>query len=131
MKQEQFLDILDRDEAEARWKSAIDVAPPGSETIPIEQSLSRVLAENVRSEVDVPGFDRSNMDGFAVRAVDTFGASEREPVTLRLAGHAIDAGHAPEFEIERGTACAIATGGVDASSLSPPRDSHELGGYFS
>lgn len=112
MKQEQFLDILERDEAEARWKAAIDVTSPGSETISIEQSLSRVLAENVQSEVDVPGFDRSNMDGFAVRAVDTFGATEEEPQRLRLNAETIPTGIAPTQEVTPGSATTIATGGM-------------------
>ena len=110
MKQEQFLEVLDRDEAEVRWRAAIDVAPIGAEAIPIEHSLSRVLAENVRSEVDVPGFDRSNMDGFAVRAADTFGASEEEPVRLHLNEETIPTGISPTQEVTVGSASTIATG---------------------
>ena len=56
----------------------------GVETVALEAALGRVLAEDVRAMVDVPGFDRSNMDGFAVRAADTFGVSEEEPIRLRL-----------------------------------------------
>ena len=112
MKQEQFLEVLDRDEAEVRWRAAIDVAPLDAETIPIAHALSRVLAENVRSEVDVPGFDRSNMDGFAVRAADTFGASEAEPVRLRLNEETIPTGIAPTQEVVAGSASTIATGGM-------------------
>ena len=67
--------VLDRDEAERRWR-AVDrrTRALGAEEIALEDALGRVLAEDVRAEVDVPGFDRSNMDGFAVRAADTFGA---------------------------------------------------------
>ena len=84
MKQEQFLEVLDRDEAEARWREAIDATPRGVEEVALDAALGRVLAEDVRAEVDVPGFDRSNMDGFAVRAADTFGAEEEAPVRLLL-----------------------------------------------
>ncbi len=112
MKQEQFLAVLDRDEAEARWRAVIDVAPLPAETLPLEQTLGRVLAEDVRAEVDVPGFDRSNMDGFAVRAADTYRASEEEPLRLRLNAESIPAGVAPQLEVGVGTATPIATGGM-------------------
>ena len=71
MKQQQFLEVLDRDEAERRWRAVVGGAPLAAERISLEAALGRVLAEDVRAEVDVPGFDRSNMDGFAVRAADT------------------------------------------------------------
>ena len=74
MRQQQFLEVLDRDEAERRWLAVIDSVPLAPESVSLEDALGRVLAEDVRAEVDVPGFDRSNMDGFAVRAADTFGA---------------------------------------------------------
>jgi putative molybdopterin biosynthesis protein len=112
VRQQQFLEVLDRDEAERRWREAIDAAPLGGETVPIERSLGRVLDEDVRAEVDVPGFDRSNMDGFAVRAEDTFGASEEEPVRLRLNPEMIPTGIAPQDEVAPGTATVIATGGM-------------------
>jgi putative molybdopterin biosynthesis protein len=112
VRQRQFLEVLDRDEAEARWRAAIDVAPLGAETVALADALGRVLAEDVRAPVDVPGFDRSNMDGFAVRAEDTFGASEDAPVRLRLDGSAIATGVAPEGEVAAGHARAIATGGM-------------------
>jgi putative molybdopterin biosynthesis protein len=112
MKQQQFLEIVDRDEAERRWRSVIDPAPRGAERVPLEVALSRVLAEDVRAEVDVPAFDRSNMDGFAVRAEDTYGASEEEPVHLGLNGETIPTGVAPALEVKPGTATTIATGGM-------------------
>ena len=112
MKQEQFLEVIERDEAERRWASVIDASPLGAETIPLAGALGRILAEDVRSAVDVPGFDRSNMDGFAVRAEDTFGASEEMPVRLRLAPESIPTGVEPDGEVRPGTALAIATGGM-------------------
>ncbi len=112
MKQSQFLEVIDRDEAERRWREVIDVSPLGVEEVPLAEALGRVLAEDVRSEVDVPGFDRSNMDGFAVRAEDTFGASEEGPVVLRLNAETIPTGVAPEQEVLPGAATTIATGGM-------------------
>ena len=112
MRQSQFLEVLDRDEAERRWRAVIDVRALAAEEIPLEQALGRVLAEDVRSEVDVPGFDRSNMDGFAVRAADTYGASEEEPVVLACNEETIATGVAPGQEVRPGTATTIATGGM-------------------
>ncbi len=112
MKQTQFLDVIDRDEAERRWHEVIDLVPVGVETVALEAALGRVLAEDVRSEVDVPGFDRSNMDGFAVQASDTFGASEEKPVRLVLNRETIPTGIMPKEEVRAGTATMIATGGM-------------------
>lgn len=112
MRQSQFLEVLDRDEAERRWRAVVGYRALEPETVPLEAALGRVLAEDVRSPVDVPGFDRSNMDGFAVRAEDTFGASEEEPVRLRLNDEVLATGIAPRVEVEAGTATPIATGGM-------------------
>ena len=62
--------------------------------------------------VDVPGFDRSNIDGYAVRAADTFGASEEEPRRLRLNAEMIATGVVPALQVEPGTATPIATGAI-------------------
>ncbi len=112
MKQQQFLEVLDRDEAHDRWHAVIEAGPLGQEIVPLETAHGRVLAEDVRAPVDVPGFDRSNMDGFAVRAADTYGASEEEPIRLRLNDETIPTGVAPGKEVFAGTATMIATGGM-------------------
>ena len=112
MKQDQFLEILDRDEAEQRWQRVLELAPLPGERVPLERGLGRVLAADVRAEVDVPSFDRSNLDGFALRAEDTFGASEEAPVHLRLSGETIATGVEPAFEVGAGQATPIATGGM-------------------
>jgi putative molybdopterin biosynthesis protein len=112
MKQRQFLEVLERDEAERRWREAIDVAPLAPERVPLASALGRVLAQDVVAEVDVPGFDRSNLDGFAVRAADTFGASEAAPVRLVLGEGSIPTGVAPAAELRAGSAITIATGGM-------------------
>jgi hypothetical protein len=58
-KQQQFLEVLDRDAAEARWREVVGRAALSSERVLLASALGRVLAEDVRAEVDVPGFDRS------------------------------------------------------------------------
>jgi putative molybdopterin biosynthesis protein len=70
------------------------------------------LAADVRAPADVPGFDRSNVDGFAVRAEDTFGAAEDRPVSLILHSVAVGAGVPPGVEVTPGSAVAVATGAV-------------------
>ena len=67
MKQDQFLNVIDRDAAEQRFRSALNLQPLGAEMISLDQALGRVLADDVISRVDVPSFDRSNLDGFAVQ----------------------------------------------------------------
>jgi len=110
--QEQFLRVLDRDEAERRFRSVLNLAPRSIEQVALDEALDRVLAADVASPVDVPSFDRSNVDGFAVVAADTFGASEEIPRRLRLSSEIIHTGTVPTTEIKRGDAVAIATGGM-------------------
>jgi putative molybdopterin biosynthesis protein len=112
MQQDQFLDVIDRDEAERRFRAALDLRPLSAEDIPLADALGRVLAVDVVAPLDVPGFDRSNVDGFAVRAEDTFGASEETPCTLRLNGETLATGIEPRQTVEPGTATAIATGAI-------------------
>jgi putative molybdopterin biosynthesis protein len=112
MKQDQFLDVIDRDEAERRFRSVLDLRPLDAEEVPLAEALGRVLAEDVAAPVDVPSFDRANVDGFAVRAEDTFGASEDHPRTLRLNAEVIATGYEPRETVQPGSATAIATGAV-------------------
>jgi putative molybdopterin biosynthesis protein len=74
--------------------------------------LGRVLAADVVAPIDVPPFDRSGVDGFAVRAADTTGASDRGPRRLRLNAEVIACGHPPVLQVEAATATTIATGGA-------------------
>jgi len=111
-RQDQFLEVIDRDEAERRFLAALRLAPLAAQSIPLAESLGRVLAEDIRSSVNVPSFDRSNVDGYAVRAADTFGASERDPRTLALMGESIATAVVPQTVIQPGQAVSIATGGM-------------------
>src|SRR5687768_3265402 len=110
--QEQFLQVLDRDEAERRFQAAVDLTPRGVERVELDAALGRVLAADVVSPVDVPSFDRANVDGFALAAADTYGASEEDPRTVRLLDEVIHTGIVPQTAVRRGEALAIATGGM-------------------
>jgi putative molybdopterin biosynthesis protein len=110
--QEQFLHVLDRDEAERRFRAALDLAPRGIDTVPLDAALGRVLAADVVALVDVPSFDRANVDGFAVVAENTFGASEESPRSVQLDEELIHTGVVPRTVIHSGAAVSIATGGM-------------------
>jgi putative molybdopterin biosynthesis protein len=111
-RQEQFLDVVSAEEARARFTAHINMAPLGDETVLLGAALGRVLAHDVVAAVDAPPFDRSNVDGFALRAADTIGASDSAPKKFMLNGEVIACGHAPSLQVAPGTATAIATGGV-------------------
>jgi molybdopterin molybdotransferase len=81
----------------------------GTESVPLTEALGRVLAADVASSTLVPPFARSAMDGYAVRAEDTFPASREEPVSLMLRA-VVHAGTLPEGEVTSGTCFQIATG---------------------
>jgi putative molybdopterin biosynthesis protein len=112
LRQQQFLDVIDRDEAERRFRAALDLRPLEAETVPLSEALGRVLSADVIAPVDVPSFDRSNVDGFAVQAADTFGAGEDRPRRLRLNAEIIATGTAPRQTVAACTATAIATGAM-------------------
>ncbi len=130
MAQEQFLQVIDRNQAEERFRAVLRLGPLGSEQVSLDEALGRVLAEDVVSRVDVPSFDRSNYDGYAVRAADTFGATEQRPVRLALLDEVIPTGTVPQCEVRQGTAVTIATGGMlprgaDAVVMVEHTDQHE------
>jgi putative molybdopterin biosynthesis protein len=111
-RQEQFLEVVTPDEARARFARHVDWSPLPGETVALAAALGRVLARDVAAPIDVPPFDRANVDGFAVRAADTAGASDAAPRRLALNPEVIACGHAPALEVSAGTATTIATGGV-------------------
>ena len=82
-----------------------------SETVPLLESLDRVLAQTLISPVDLPAEARSTMDGFAVRAADTFGASQSSPCYLTIIGE-VRMGELPEVAITPGSCMKIPTGGL-------------------
>ena len=86
-----------------------NVTPLGIERVPILAGLGRVLAEEIRSPRDIPGFDNSAMDGYAVRAADVAAASEAKPVSLTVL-ETVGAGTMPTRRVEPGTAIRTMTG---------------------
>jgi len=80
-----------------------------SEDIPLTEALGRVLTVDVSSTVDVPGFDRASMDGFAVNAEEIFNADEQHPIQLKVIGN-IEAGDSSSRKINRAQSVEIATG---------------------
>ena len=110
--QQQFLQVVDRDEAERRFQAPIDFTRRVVEVVPLDAALGRVLAADVVSSVDVPSFDRSNVDGYAVIAEDTYSASEESPRRVRLGDEEVHTGVVPRTVIHPGTAVSIATGGM-------------------
>ncbi len=99
--------MISVDEALERVLSYVDVLE--AEQKPILQCLGQVLAEEIHSAIDVPPLDNSAMDGYAIRAVDTVGATESSPRYLAVVGE-IAAGSVPKIRVEEGTATRIMTG---------------------
>jgi molybdopterin molybdotransferase len=85
--------------------------PLKSETIPSAQALNRTLSADITSPSDLPAFSRSTMDGYAVRADDTYGATPNMPAYLSVAGE-IHMGTVPTFKLEAAQAALIHTGGM-------------------
>jgi putative molybdopterin biosynthesis protein len=111
-RQEQFLEVVSPEEARLRFERHLDLKPLGTEQVTLAQSLGRVLANDIAAPIDTPPFDRSNVDGFAVSAGDTTGASDTSPRRLFLNNEVISCGTAPALTVAPGTATTIATGGV-------------------
>ncbi len=105
----EFRELVDPETAEA----AVAALPidPGTEERPLEAARGAVLAERIDAAIDVPGFDRATLDGYAVSAQDTFGANEADPVTLSIVG-TVEAGEQPPGTLATGEAIEIATGAV-------------------
>ncbi len=81
------------------------------EIVNIKDSLHRILAEEIISPCNIPGFNRSTMDGYAIKAEDSFGASESLPSYLKIIGE-IKMGSKSEFKINPGEVVKISTGGM-------------------
>jgi putative molybdopterin biosynthesis protein len=111
-RQEQFLEVVSAQVARERFAQHLDLKPLSAETVALGDALGRVLAADVVAPIDVPPFDRSGVDGFAVRAADTTGASDRAPKRLLLNAEVIACGHAPALVVAPASATTIATGGA-------------------
>ncbi|HKD69233.1 MAG TPA: gephyrin-like molybdotransferase Glp [Candidatus Binataceae bacterium] len=99
--------MISADEALAQVLGS--VARLGVERVPLRDALGRILAEEIRSDRDIPGFDNSAMDGYAVRAADVAGAAERTPRRLKVL-ETVAAGSMPTMRVNTGEAVRIMTG---------------------
>ena len=109
--QDQFLTILSREDALARFEAALFPRPVPNEQRPLADALGCALAEDIFAPIDVPPFDRANVDGFAVRSADLALAGEAAPVRMMLNDEVIACGTQPMRPVLSGTATPIATGG--------------------
>jgi molybdopterin molybdotransferase len=109
----EFLKLLTPPEALARFLDALPDLPGGkpAEEVETAAALGRITAAAVRAPHPLPSFPRSTVDGFAVRAADTYGASESLPAFLKVTGE-VPMGAAPVFSLERGSCAVIHTGGM-------------------
>ncbi len=111
VEQDQFLTILSREDALARFEAALFPRAVPSEQRRLSSALGCALAQDIVAPIDVPPFDRANVDGFAVRSADLASAGEAAPVRVTLNDEVIACGTAPTRPVLSGTATAIATGG--------------------
>ena len=81
----------------------------GEEEAVLLEAYNRVLSQDVVSTLDIPPFNRSTVDGYAVQAQDTFGADENQPATLRVSG-VVSVGEQPQVKVGKGEAAEIVTG---------------------
>ncbi len=107
----EFLTLLPPDEARDLMLSHLPKPKPDSEPIDVIHSLNRILAEDILAPQPLPDFQRTTVDGYAVRAGDTHGASNSLPAYLTLIGE-VPMGDAPAFEIGPGQCALIHTGGM-------------------
>lgn len=104
-----FRRLLSLDEARQIIGQHVSTGSLGVDVVPLLRAFGRVLAEDVVAGLDVPSFDRSTVDGYAVKAKDTFEADENRPVKLRVCGMA-SAGKMPKMVVRSGRAVEIVTG---------------------
>jgi putative molybdopterin biosynthesis protein len=109
--QDQFLTILSREEALERFEAALFPRDISAEQRKLAEAVGCTLARDIVSPIDVPPFDRSNVDGFAVRSTDLASAAESAPVHLTLNEEVIACGTSPTQLVLPETATPIATGG--------------------
>ena len=107
----EFLTLLPPDEARDLMLSYLPKVGVDPETIDVTSALGRILAEDILAPHPLPEFPRSSVDGYAVRARDTFGASDSLPAYLTLVGE-VPMGDAPPFGIDTGQCALIHTGGM-------------------
>ncbi len=106
----ELFQVLTPGEALHRLLQHLKAALP-AEDIPVQEALGRILAADIFSPIELPTFPRSNMDGYAVRAQDTFGASDGLPAYLKLGGE-VPMGETPRASVRPGEGARIPTGAM-------------------
>jgi putative molybdopterin biosynthesis protein len=115
----EFRTLLSLDEARSM---VLDFLPTVKlKTLPLEEAFGCVLGERVVSAVEVPGFDRASMDGYAIRSQDSLEAREDRPVALKLVGR-VPMGTTPKIEVGPDQVAEVSTG----SMMPPGSDSVEM-----
>jgi len=104
-----FRKLLPLEEARRILKESFSPKPVGVERVSLSEALGRVLAEDVVAPMNVPPFEKSTVDGYAVKAIDTFGADEDRPIALKFRGQ-VTVGEPPSIVVENGMTAEIATG---------------------
>lgn len=104
-----FRELLTLDEAKKTIQQHFSPKLPEFEQVPLLEAWDRVLAENVVAGLDIPPFSRSTVDGYAIRAEDTYGAEENKPIKLKVCG-VINAGEMPKVIVKKGLTAEIVTG---------------------
>ena len=107
----EFLTLLPPDAAREKLLAALSKATPDSESLTVDNALGRVTATHVVAPHPLPEFPRTTVDGYAVRAQDTFGATDSLPAYLQLIGE-VPMGDEPAFEVGAGQCALIHTGGM-------------------
>lgn len=104
-----FRRLLTFDEAKKAIREHLQSEPLGRQVVPLLQAHNHVLADNITSSLDIPPFNRSTVDGYAVKAEDTYGAEENNPIRLKICG-VVNVGELSLLVIEKGGAAEIVTG---------------------
>jgi molybdenum cofactor synthesis domain-containing protein len=125
-----FRRLMTFDEAKRIVDEQLKPETSGEEEIPLLEAYDRVLRENVVSALDIPAFDRSTVDGYAVKAEDTFGAEENQPAKLTVRGM-VSVGEPPKISVGKSQAAEIVTGapvpeGADAVVMVEDTDREDV-----
>ena len=104
-----FRKLASLDEVMQILQQHVPAKPVGIEQVSLLQAHQRVLAKDVKAPMNVPPFNRATVDGYAVKAANTFGADEEHPITLKLLGH-VAVGKTPQIVVEEKMTLGIVTG---------------------
>lgn len=126
-----FRELITVNEAIDLIMKSFDLTPKRTEEVPLFDAVERVLARDISSSIDVPPFDRSIVDGYAVSATDTFKASEINPVKLKVIDR-VRTGSIPKKRVLRNTAIELDTGSMipaGADAVVPVEFTEEEDGF--